>query len=147
MTGSKSHLFKGNPGFSTKKIQIRVPGISPAKNKMAVVCQTRGSCSRPCIYGPALLLGELRIENYVFANLKLSKLLLLVKKNLLGFYRLGRKPKRKKTFWSENAIKSLDSLCFSVASHEIIQMYTKNSALSQLITVTGPKSQVTILFQ
>ena len=34
-----------------------------------------------------------------------------------------------------------------VVSHEIIQMYTKNSALSQLITVTGPKPQVAILFQ
>ena len=33
--------------------------------------------------------------------------------NLLRFYRLGRKPERKKTFWSENAIKSLDSLGFS----------------------------------
>ena len=31
-----------------------------------------------------------------------------------------------------------------VASHEIIQMYTKNSAVSQLSTVTGPKSQVAI---
>ena len=34
-----------------------------------------------------------------------------------------------------------------VASHDIIQMNTKNSAVSQLITVTGPKSQVDILFQ
>ena len=34
-----------------------------------------------------------------------------------------------------------------IASHEIIQMYTKNSAVSQLITVTGPKSQVAISFQ
>ena len=33
-----------------------------------------------------------------------------------------------------------------VAFHEIIQMYTKNSAFSQLITVAGPKSQVAILF-
>ena len=34
-----------------------------------------------------------------------------------------------------------------VACHEIIQMYTKNSAVSQLITVTGPKSQVAIFSQ
>ena len=33
--------------------------------------------------------------------------------------------------------------CFN----ETIQMYMKNSALSQLITVTGPKSQVAILYQ
>ena len=31
-----------------------------------------------------------------------------------------------------------------VASHEIIQMYVKNSAVSQLSTVTGPKSQIAI---
>ena len=37
---------------------------------------------------------------------------------------------------------------FNAVSHEIIQnVYTKNSALSQLITVTGPKPQVAILFQ
>ena len=34
-----------------------------------------------------------------------------------------------------------------VASHEIIQMFMKNSAVSQLITVTGLKSQVPTLFQ
>ena len=34
-----------------------------------------------------------------------------------------------------------------VAAYEIIQMYMKNSAVSQLITVPGPKSQVAILFQ
>ena len=33
--------------------------------------------------------------------------------NSLCFYRLGRKTERKKTFWSQNAIKSLDSLGFS----------------------------------
>ena len=32
-------------------------------------------------------------------------------------------------------------------AYKIIQMYTKNSALAQLITVTVPKSQVAILFQ
>ena len=59
MTGSKPRLFKGNPGFSTKKIQIRVPGISPAKKQNG----NRLSNSR---------LGELRIENYVFWKLKVK---------------------------------------------------------------------------
>ena len=63
--GSKLRLFKGNPGFSTKKIQIRVPGISPAKNKMPIVCQTRAA---RLLYGPALPLGKLRIENYDFCK-------------------------------------------------------------------------------
>ena len=54
----------------------------------------------------------------IFANLKLSKLLLLVKNSnkkfeLAGFLQTRSEPERKKTFWSENAIKSLDSLGFS----------------------------------
>ena len=56
---------------------------------MAIVCQTCVSCSRPCIYSPALPLGKLRIENYDFCNLKLTKLLLLVKNHNKKFELAG----------------------------------------------------------
>ena len=47
--------------------------------------------------------NELKIM--IFANSKVSK-------NHNKKFELGRKSKRKKTFWSKNTIKSLDSLVF-----------------------------------